>query len=74
MPENPILSPIWNSFVVSVLRGGPDSKVSKEVLGVYSKMLKTSFINELTVSEMYNAISNILKTRYNNGICNKCMI
>ena len=74
MPENPIMSPIWNGFVVSVLRGGPDSKVSKEVLQVYSKMLKTSFINELTVSDMYNAISNILKTRYTNGLCNKCMI
>ena len=74
MPENPILSPIWNSFVVSVLRDGATVKVDKEVLQVYSKLLKISFINDLTVSEMYNAISNILKTRYKNGICNKCMI
>ena len=74
MPENPILSPIWNSFVVSVLRDGATVKVDKKVLQVYSKLLKTSFINDLTVSEMYNAISNILKTRYKNGICNKFMI
>jgi hypothetical protein len=73
MPENPIMSPVWNGFVVSVLKGGSNVKVSKEVVAVYSKLLKTSFINGITVSEMYNAMYNILKTRYKNGICNKYM-
>lgn len=74
MPDNPTMSPVWNGFVVSILNGGPNTKVDKEVTQVFSKLLKTSFINGLTVTEMYNAIFNILKTRYKNGVCTKYMI
>jgi hypothetical protein len=70
MPDNPIMSPIWNAFMVSVLKG--EVKVGNEVLRVYSKLLKTSFVNGLTLHEMYNAIYNILNTRYKNGFCNQC--
>lgn len=71
MPENPILSPVWNRFVVSVLKG---EKIDKDIIQVYSKLLKTSFINDMSLDSMYNAIYNILKTRYKNGICNRYMM
>ena len=73
MPENPVMSPIWNAFVVSIMRGGSEAVVDADVLAVYSKLFKVSF-NGGTVSEMYKVLSAALKVKYKNGLCNKCMI
>ena len=67
MPENPVMSPVWNAFVVSVFRG----QVNHEIADVYSKLFKVPLRGN--VSEMYKMLSAGLASKYKNGICNKCM-
>ena len=37
MPENPVFSPLWNRFVVSILRDGNQVLVDSAILAAYSK-------------------------------------
>jgi len=70
MPDNPIMSPLWNSFVVSTLKG---ESPSPQVLAIYQKLFKVKF-DGTSISEMYSTISNSLRLKYKNGICNRCML
>jgi hypothetical protein len=74
MPDNPVMSPIWNGFVVSILKGGAETVVGKDVLDFYGKLFNVSFANKTSVSEMYKVLSLALNIKYKNGICNRCMI
>jgi hypothetical protein len=74
MPENAIMSPIWNNFVVDVLKGGPDIPMGDSILKIYETLFKVKINGCLTVRAFYNRIFLYLKKKYKNSICNKLFV
>ena len=71
MPENPIMSPTWNKFVVDVLKGGGDIPIGDSILKLYEKIFKFKINGNLTVHTFYKKLSDFLKNKYKHSLCNK---
>jgi hypothetical protein len=74
MPENPIMSPVWNNFVVDVLKGGGDIPIGDSILKIYEQLFKIKINGSLTVRAFYSHLFLYLTKKYKNSICNKLFV
>jgi len=73
LSSEPVMSELWNIFVVQMLQHGPDYIVPKEILDVYETIL--GFPLEVgSISNVYKQLRKKLKRTYKNRICAKCML
>lgn len=66
---NPILSNVWNNFVVAIMRHGKEYVVDKEQRKLYGNIFSGILISTTatTVCEIYAEIYNNLKLKYKGG-------
>jgi hypothetical protein len=73
MPENPVMSPVWNSLVCDILTNGVNTSVCQKTLALYRKLFGIQLENISLISELYKGLVVELQKKHKHGICNKLM-
>ena len=72
--DEPAISETWNDLVFGIFMEGPEFVMTKEMTGMYEKILGIELPETLHITAGFNLIAKEIRRIYKDGICAKSML